>query len=43
VFRISGEWGRGVVVNRDDPQAKKKIRDAVEHAIELLNITQGTS
>jgi hypothetical protein len=40
---ISGERVRGVVVNRDDPQAKKKIPEAVEHAIQLLNIMQGTS
>jgi hypothetical protein len=43
LFRISSEWVRGVVVNRDDPHAKKKIQEAVEHAIQLLNIMQGTS
>jgi hypothetical protein len=43
LFRITGEWVRGVVVNRDGQQARKKIQAAVEHAIQLLNIMQGTS
>jgi hypothetical protein len=43
LFRISGQWVRGAVVRRDDPQSKKQIQEAVEHAIRLLNIPQRTS
>lgn len=36
VFRISGEWERGVVVSRDDRQAKKQIQEAVDDAIMIF-------
>jgi MoxR-like ATPase len=36
VFSISGEWERGVVVSRDDRQAKKQIQEAVDDAIMIF-------
>jgi hypothetical protein len=38
VFRISGEWERGVT--RDDRQAKKQIQEAVDDAIMIFRTTQ---
>jgi hypothetical protein len=36
VLRISGEWERGVVVTRDDQQARKQIQEAVDDAIMIF-------
>jgi hypothetical protein len=36
VFSITGEWERGVVVSRDDRQAKKQIQETVDDAIMIF-------
>jgi len=40
VFSISGEWERGVMVSRDDRQAKKQIQEAVDDAIMIFRTTE---